>query len=157
MRHPRREWELADAFASARYWLPAPEKGIALTFESSARGEGRSARLSELLPRGTWAIVSASNPWSVSHSVEENEILASAMRRDLSARVAAFRSMRNTAADGRWEEGSFLLEGMTREPVLELCWRFGQVAAVWGIGTRCGLLWTRSERWVMLPPQLVQA
>jgi len=149
------EWELADAFATARYWLPAANSGVALTFASSVSDDGQSARLEELLPRGPWAIVSAANPWSVELSAEENEIRAATLQRELAKRGVELEPMHNDAAEGGCEEASCLVDNVSREFVLELCWKFGQAAAVWGIGTRCGLLWTRSERWTVLPPRLI--
>jgi hypothetical protein len=156
MRRERGEWELADAFAAARYQLPPTERGITLTFEVPiAPGSTGSRSLDAILPRGVWAILSAANPWSIETSAEENAARMDALAAELAFEGVSGQWMVNAAADGGWEEPSFLVEGLPRERVLGLCWKFGQAAAVLGVGTRCGLLWTRSERWVVMPAKCV--
>ncbi len=156
MRRARGEWELADAYAAARYWLPAAGGAAALTFDSHAGEEDASAKLAEMLPRGTWAIIGAANPWSVQLSAGENEICANALERELVKHGVEFEPMHNDAAKGGWQEASCLIRDVSRKRVLELCWQFGQAAAVFGIGTRCGLLWTRSERWVVMRARMTE-
>lgn len=145
------EWELADAFVSARYWLPAQRGGGVLRFDARETNTGAAARAKAALPRGTWAIVSAANPWSMEQSVDENAARTRALADELRCCGIAALAMRNSAADGGWDEESFLVDGVSREKVLELCWRFGQAGADFGIGAKAGLLWTRSGRWVALP------
>lgn len=145
------EWELADAFVSARYWLPARRGGGVLRFDARETNTDAAARTKTALPRGTWAIVGAANPWSMEQSVDESAARTRELASELRSRGIAALAMRNSAADGGWGEESFLVDGVTRGTVLELAWRFGQAGAVFGIGAKAGLLWTRSGRWVALP------
>jgi hypothetical protein len=156
MRRARGEWELADAYAAARYWLPAAGGAAALTFDTHAGEEEVSAKLAEMLPRGTWAIIGAANPWSVELSAAENARRTEGLAREISRAGLAAQPMHNAAADGDWREPSLLVEGATREQALRWCSAFAQAAAVFGIGTRCGLLWTRSERWVVLRARMTE-
>lgn len=153
MPRQRGEWELADAFVRARYRIAATGDGAALTFDHAATAPESPCELCELrelLPRGMWAIVTAANPWSAALSATENATRMTALAMELELRGVVASPMRNASARGDWEEPSFLVEGLPREDVLGLCWQFGQAAAVFGVGTRCGLLWTRSERWVVM-------
>ncbi len=149
------EWELAGAFASAHYWLPALARRVALTF---APGEPVSRQdLEECLPRGPWAIVSAANPWSVDLPHGRNRELTGRLAATLAARHLPAEPMHNSAPDGRFAEASFLVHEATRDQALNLCREFGQAAAILGVGPACGLLWTRTGRWVRLPARIVRA
>lgn len=148
------ECELADAFVAARYWLPTPQDGWILTF---ARQPPRTDLAAPTLPRGAWAIISAANPWSINLGETENAARNRQLAADLAASGALSRPMRNSAAEGTWGEASYLVEGLSREEVMKLGRRFDQSAAVFGIAARCGLLWMRTERWVVLPGVLISA
>lgn len=154
MLRARSEWELADSFVSARYWLPEPYTGLSLTFDHRAPNLGGAARV---LPLGAWAIVSAENPWSIPREVENNAAAMLELQTALRACGLVPRPMRNSAPGGAWAERSVLVQGLRRSETIALCGRFGQAAAVFGVGEMCGLLWTRTERWVVLPARVALA
>lgn len=145
MRAARQESELADAYVRA--WYRAVVAGAPVTFTFS-RGGGALA--AHLLPRGPWAIVGASNPWSQPLEAGANAARTRALRADLESACLRWSVGHSSAPDGSWAEESFLVEGVGRDGALAICRRHGQAAGVWGDGIKCGLLWTRSERWVAL-------
>lgn len=149
MRTPRpaAECRLADAYTRAHYRLPAPAGDLTLTFDPLARGRPVGP---DDLPPGPWAILAAANPWSKSLPEPVNAARTAALRAELAARRLEAQSAVNAAPDGEWREDSFLVCGIGRDDVLALLRRHQQAAAVFGLGPRCGLLWTRSERWVVL-------
>lgn len=150
----RAEWELADPFITARYWLPADGAEPALTFDRAA---GASCDAGEILPRGRWAILSAENPWSIARDAGLNAAATRELESELRRRGLAARPMRSSDPAGGWAERSFLVKEIAREEVLDACRRFGQAAAVFGVHDRCGLLWVRTERWVVMRPRFVPA
>jgi hypothetical protein len=154
MRPTKPECELADAYIEARYWLPEPRLGWALTFSARSPLAGLAPPAQ---PSGTWAIISAANPWSMMLDDPTNTARTLSLAAELTAGGLISTPMRNCASDGAWEEASYLIEGPSRESVHDLCRRFEQSAAVYGIGDRCGLLWSRTERWVRLPAALIRS
>lgn len=147
MRTAPQEWELAPAYVGA--WYRATVAGRPLTFTFSRRAG--DALLSRELPSGPWAIVAAANPFSVALGAEENAARTRRLRDQLRAAGARWSPARNAAPDGAWAEEAFIIENLSRHEALSLCRRFGQAAAVFAIGEKVGLLWARSERWVVLP------
>lgn len=149
MRTPRpaAECQLADAYTRALYRVPGPDGTLALTFDPLAPGRPATP---EVLPRGSWAILAAANPWSIPLVESVNAARTSALRAELAARGLEAQPAVNAAPDGSWTENAFLIRGIGRDDVLALLRRHEQAAAVVGVGDKCGLLWTRSERWVVL-------
>lgn len=147
MRTALQEWELAPAYIGASYRAAVAGRPLTFTFSRSA-GDALAAAD---VPRGPWAIVAAANPYSVALGDEENAARTRRMRDQLRAAGARWSPACNAAPDGAWAEEAFLVENLSREDALLLCRGFGQAAAVFAVGGKVGLLWTRSDRWVVLP------
>ncbi|MBX3404949.1 MAG: DUF3293 domain-containing protein [Phycisphaeraceae bacterium] len=150
MRTARQESELASAYCEAQY--RATVAGAPVEFTFSRRGGGALA--ANQLPPGEWAIIAAANPWSRPLDDARNAARTLALRAELDAAHVRWTCARNSAPDGAWAEESLLVEGIGRDGALAIGRRYGQAAAVWGAGIKCGLLWTRSERWTVLGAQL---
>lgn len=137
-----------SAYARAIYRFEIAGRRLHLRFAASAGPEDAPPPVK--LP-ARWSILTAWNPGPVVLDDAAN----AARHQELAARVSrlGLTAWPSRASDARGEhaEPGLLIESITREQTLELARAFGQSAAVHGVHARAGVLYTQSERWIMLP------
>lgn len=144
---PQQAVRLASAYARAVYRFELDGQRVSLEFAPVAAPP--QAPPITLPPR--WAIITAWNPGPKCLSDDENR-----RRNDeLASSIDGIGLMRapelSSDTEGRHAEPGWLIVGISREQTLMLARRFGQQAAVLGVGAHAGLLYPRTERWVVTP------
>ena len=137
-----------SAHARAIYRFEVAGRRLTLHFAAAIGLDGSPPPV-ELPSR--WSIVTAWNPGPI---VLDDAVNA-ARHEQLAACVSqlGLRTWPSVASDSRGEhaEPGLFVASITRTQTLELARAFGQAAAVHGVHARAGVLYTASERWIMLP------
>lgn len=139
---------LMSAYARAVYRIEIAGRRLYLRFAASAAAAGVPPPVR--LP-ARWSILTAWNPGPVVLDDAAN----AARHQQLADRVSrlGLPAWPSLASDigGRHAEPGLLIESITREQTIELARTFAQVAAVHGVHACAGVLYTCSERWIVLP------
>jgi hypothetical protein len=139
---------LEAAYASAVYRIET-DPPVAFTFASPALAALPCG--SPKLPSGFWTIITAYNPGRCTFTSDANSLRNVSLRCWLDARRLAYLPTTSHDDKGDHCERGFLVHGMARELSLVAARAFEQRAVVFGHGGTCGLLFPRTDRWVIMP------
>lgn len=143
--------ELERAYARAVYRFVSRGRPVALRFDDAALPD---AEPSLLLPSGDWAILTAFNPGHARLGDAENAERHERLRRLVEAGGYPHAPSESSDEIGNHREPGLLVHDVPRDDVLAIARAFDQHAAVFGQGPVCGLLFTASGRWRVLPARV---
>jgi len=136
---------LDTSYSAAVYRTRFAEREIAFTFGATTHRTDTS-----ISPQTPWAVLTAFNPRSNPLSADDNQRRWSELHATL--RAARYRTAPSESSDlhGNHREPGFLIFDIERSALLALAHRFDQRAAVFADRGKVGLLFTATERWVVL-------